>query len=218
MSNLKDKVSPVTAQRVYGKKSVEDRVLERYERLMAAGLELFATQGYANTTIEAICAEARVTTRNFYQAFAGREALLLAVYNRIVEELQAGLLSAMLSEHGSLKEKIHSTTQALVQHYLNDSRRARVGVLEVVGASPAIEQRRREVIHGIAMHLQNLLDALAVQHKIPQRNYHWLAVAVIGGVNELMAEWLMNPSLSLDELTTEIVFAVKALLYGVDIS
>lgn len=207
---------PVSTKRVYAKKNPEQRVIERRERLLEAALQLFATKGYANTTIEALCSEAKVTTRHFYQAFKGREELLLTLYNQLMVELQAGLLSAMQDEHSSLQHKMNQVIQALVKQYLTDTRRAQVGVIEVVGASPVVEKRRREVIHAIAMHLQAFLDQMAAQQKIPRRNYHWLAIAIVGGINELMAEWLMSPSLTLEQLSDEIVFAASTLLQGID--
>ncbi|ONG37754.1 TetR family transcriptional regulator [Alkanindiges hydrocarboniclasticus] len=215
MSNLKDTPAAPVAKRIYAKKDAEVRVQERRERLLNAALELFATQGYSNTTIEALCSEAKVTTRNFYQAFSGREAVLMALYNQMMEELNATLLEAMQAETGSLREKMKQVVQALVNHYLTDTRRAQVGVLEVVGASPAIERRRREVIHGIAVHLELFLHSMAQQQQIPQRNYRWLAIAIVGGMNELMAEWLMNQELSLDQLTEEMLVTVGALLNGI---
>lgn len=215
MSNLKDTPPTPVAKRIYAKKDAEVRVQERRERLLNAALELFAAQGYANTTIEALCSEAKVTTRNFYQAFSGREAVLMALYNQMMEELNATLLEAMQAETGSLREKMKQVVQALVNHYLTDTRRAQVGVLEVVGASPAIERRRREVIHGIAVHLELFLHSMAQQQQIPQRNYRWLAIAIVGGMNELMAEWLMNQELSLDQLTEEMLVTVGALLNGI---
>jgi len=211
LSNLKDEMQPV-AKRVYGKKNAEDRESERRERLLQAALQLFATQGYANTTIEGLCSEAKVTARHFYEVFRGREAVLLALYNQMMEELQAGLLASIMTEHSSLHEKMREIVQALVSLYLTDTRRAKIGVLEVVGVSPAIEHRRREVIHTISMYIQLFLDQLASQNEIPQRNYHWLTVAIVGGMNELMAEWLMNPNLSLEELTEEMIFIAERML------
>ncbi len=211
MSNLKDEMQPV-AKRVYGKKNAEDRESERRERLLQAALQLFATQGYANTTIEGLCSEAKVTARHFYQVFRGREAVLLTLYNQMMEELQAGILSSVMTEHGSVREKMHEIIQALVNLYLTDTRRAQIGVLEVVGVSPTIELRRREVIHTISMYIQLFLDQLAAQNEIPKRNYHWLAVSIVGGMNELMAEWLVNPQLSLEELTEEMMFIAERML------
>lgn len=213
MSNL-DRTIETVNKRVYRKKNPEDRVLERRERLMQAALQLFGTQGYANTTIETLCSEAKVTTRHFYQVFSSREELLLAVYNQITEELQVSLFSAMMAERQGLQEKMQQVIQALVNNYLTDSRRAQIGVLEVVGASAIVEKRRREVIHGIAIHLEQFMDALAAENQLPQRNYHWLAVALVGGINELMAEWLMNQSLSLEQLTDEIFYLINMFMAG----
>ena len=213
MSNL-DRTIETVNKRVYRKKNPEDRVLERRERLMQAALQLFGTQGYANTTIETLCSEAKVTTRHFYQVFSSREELLLAVYNQITEELQVSLFSAMMPERQGLQETMQQVIQALVTNYLTDSRRAQIGVLEVVGASAIVEKRRREVIHGIAIHLEQFMNALAAENQLPQRNYHWLAVALVGGINELMAEWLMNQSLSLEQLTDEIFYLINMFMAG----
>jgi AcrR family transcriptional regulator len=213
LSNL-DRTIETVNKRVYRKKNPEDRVLERRERLMQAALQLFGTQGYANTTIETLCSEAKVTTRHFYQVFSSREELLLAVYNQITEELQVSLFSAMMAERQGLQEKMQQVIHALVNNYLTDSRRAQIGVLEVVGASAIVEKRRREVIHGIAIHLEQFMNALAAENQLPQRNYHWLAVALVGGINELMAEWLMNQSLSLEQLTDEIFYLINMFMAG----
>ena len=216
MSNLKNTIEPI-AKRVYGKKNTEARVLERKERLLKAALELFASLGYANSTIEALCSEAKVTTRHFYQIFPSREALLLALYNQMMEELNEVILIVIQTEHADFHEKMQKIVQALVIHYLSDVRRARVGVLEVVGASPLIEHRRREVIHGIAKHIQVFLQSMAQQENAPQVNYHWLAVAMVGGINEVMAEWLMNPQLSLDELSQKILLIAQILIRGITV-
>lgn len=215
MSNFESQAKS-TAKRVYAKKNAEDRVLERRERLLQAALELFATQGYANTTIEALCSEAKVTTRHFYQVFAGREELLLALYDQIVNELSVGLLTAMLSEHQNLQEKMQQVIQALVSQYLQDKRRAQVGVLEVVGASRSVEQRRREVIHTIAGHMEAFMNAIAAQYQLPKRNYHWMAIAIVDGINELMAEWLVNQTLTLQQLSDEIVAIIHVFMNGID--
>lgn len=214
MSNLKINSQPI-AKRVYGKKDAEARVLERRDRLLSAALELFSNQGYANTTIESLCSEAKVTTRHFYQIFTSREALLLALYNQIIDVLNTALLDAIQAEHSGFQEKIKQIVEALVTHYLTDTRRAQIGVVEVVGASPLIERRRREVIYGIAKQIQLFLQNTPDQKKAAQRNYHWLAIAIVGGINEVMAEWLMNQELDLEQLTQEILFIVETLLRGV---
>ena len=133
-----------TPTRAYGGVAAEQRAEERKARLLAAALELFARQGYARTTIEALCSEAKVTARHFYQLFDSREAILRALYDNIIADLRAGVLKAMSAPKLNLSEQIPLAVSAMVHHYLEDSRHARVGVLEVVGVSPQMEARRRE--------------------------------------------------------------------------
>ncbi len=204
-----------TAKRVYRKTSAEDRIKERHERLMQAALELYAKNGFANTTIEALCSEAKVTTRHFYQLFKGKEELLLELYNQIMDELQNTILQALMLAHNDIEEKARQVVRALITHYLTDTRRAKIGVLEVVGASTKVELRRREVIHNIAKHIELFISMLAQQNMIPQRNYHLIAVGLVGGVNELMAEWLITKQPDLEQLEQDMMFALQTLIRGV---
>ncbi|WP_138519105.1 TetR/AcrR family transcriptional regulator [Limnobacter alexandrii] len=204
-----------TPTRAYGGVAAEQRAEERRERLLAAALELFARQGYSRTTIEALCSEAKVTARHFYQLFDSREAILRALYDNIIADLRAGVLKAMSAPELNLSEQIPLAVSAMVQHYLEDARHARVGVLEVVGVSPQMEARRREAIHDMAGLIEAYLGSLVERGDLPKRNYHLVSVALVGGINELLAEWLMldNPP-DIPELSEEIINILNALIRG----
>lgn len=204
-----------TPTRAYGGVAAEQRAEERKTRLLAAALELFARQGYARTTIEALCTEAKVTARHFYQLFDSREAILRALYDNIIADLRAGVLQAMSAPNLSLSEQIPLGVSAMVQHYLTDSRHARVGVLEVVGVSPQMEARRREAIHDMAGLIEAYLGSLVERGDLPKRNYHLISIALVGGINELLAEWLTleNPP-DIPELSEEIITILNALIRG----
>lgn len=208
-------MSTDTPSRAYRGASPTQRAEERRQRLLAAALELFARQGYARTPIETLCSEARVTARHFYQLFASREALLLALYNDLVDDLRQAVLAAIAVPGLSLDERIPLCVQAMVSHYLADARRARIGVLEVVGVSPAMEARRRAAIHDMAGLIEGYLQDLAARGELPARNYHLLCVAVTGGINELLAEWLTVPSPpDPASLGAEVTELLKTLLRG----
>ena len=201
--------------RAYRGVSPEQRLAERRQRLLDAALELFASQGYAKTPIEMLCAEAKVTARHFYQLFASREALLRALYDDIIRELRDAVLAAVSLPGLPRREQIALAVQALVRHYLEDARRARVGVLEVVGVSAEMERRRREVIHDIARIIEYYVQGLATRGELPVHNYHLLCVALVGGINELLADWLTVPEPpTTTELANEIIYIFDALLRG----
>jgi AcrR family transcriptional regulator len=75
------------AARHYGGQSQEARVQERREKLMRAAAALYGRLGPSGASVTAICAEAGLTPRYFYESFANREALLLAVFRAVCARL-----------------------------------------------------------------------------------------------------------------------------------
>lgn len=201
--------------RAYRGVAPEQRRAERQQRLLAAGLELFARQGYARTTIEQLCSEAKVTARHFYAIYPSREALLTDLYDRILQDLREAALVAIHAPEQSFEEKIPRAMQALITHYLADSRLARVGVLESVGVSAAMEKRRRAAIHDMAGVIEGFVNAMVSRGELPAHNYHLVCVALVGGINELLAEWLtVAEPPSIAQLSHEIIRIFYALIRG----
>ena len=75
--------APRAERRIRGRTLAERRE-ERRDAMLAAGLDLFGTKGYAATTVEEVCRRAYVSSRNFYEEFDNRLSLLVAVGERIV--------------------------------------------------------------------------------------------------------------------------------------
>src|SRR3954471_24120343 len=69
--------------RTYRGVDTEQRRAERRQRLLEAALDEFTTRGYYKTKIADLCARAGVSTRNFYEKFASKEALLLELHAHI---------------------------------------------------------------------------------------------------------------------------------------
>lgn len=78
--------------RPYAGKDLGTRQAERRDKLVAAGITLFGREGFAATSIDAICREAGLTKRYFYEAFDSREALLTAAYLAATRELMNSIL------------------------------------------------------------------------------------------------------------------------------
>lgn len=67
-----------------GGQTVSMRKSDRRERLLEAGTKLFASRGYAGTSVEAITASADVAKGSMYVHFASKEALILALMEKMV--------------------------------------------------------------------------------------------------------------------------------------
>lgn len=204
-----------TTRRGYGGRSAEELHAERRERLLAAAMELFGTQGYHATRIEHICAEAKVTTRHFYEQFSDREALLMAVFDQVMADAATAVLDALARDGMTGMERAHAGLRAFVHLQLNDPRRARISCIEVMGVSRALEDRRREVMQQFAGFIEGQVQQLASQELVPQRSYRALALAFVGGVHELEIDWLLaQPRPSVDTVVDELWLILSTLLAG----
>lgn len=202
-------------RRGYGGRSAEELRQERRERLIATGLDLFASRGYHRTQIELLCTRAKVTTRHFYEEFSSREALLVAVYETVISQTRTAILAALQDPTPAPQQRIASAIRAFVHSYTDDPRYARIACIEVVGVSEDMARRRRTVIHEFAQVVEGYANHLAQTGVLPARNYHLPGVAMIGAVNELMSEWLtVDHPPSIKELTEELLQLFDAVIGG----
>lgn len=81
-------------RRSYGGKDAGTRQAERLDKLVAAAIRLFGRQGFAETSIDALCREAGLTKRYFYEAFSSSEDLLIAAYRKATGEFMQSILAA----------------------------------------------------------------------------------------------------------------------------
>lgn len=179
-------------RRVYGGLSSDERRGERRERLIAAGLRLFGTKGYARTSIGQLCTAARVTARHFYEEFKERETLLFAVYDRIVDEARKAVLRELATAPDDPHARVRAGIGALVHVYLHDPRYVRIACIEVVGVSPTLEKHRRSVIREFAGIIASQAAQLAERGVLEQRDFSMVGTALAGATNELLIEWVLS--------------------------
>ena len=198
--------------RRYGGRSVKERLAERHERLVEAGLALFAVKGYGATSIESICSKAAVTARHFYEQFDSREALLLEVYESVIVRARKAVITALHIAHATPRDRVNAGIEAYVHAVLDDPRHARIAFVEVVGASPKVERRRRRAIHEIAALIESEAQALADQGRVVRRDFSLIAIAMAGACNELVTDAIMRATAP---ATRDIVNALVQLFLAV---
>lgn len=178
--------------RVYGGRSEDERRADRRARLLAAGLELFGTDGWAGTSIERLCSAAGVATRSFYEEYAGREQLLLAVYDDALAGAAQAVLHAVERVADPL-ERTRAGVRAYVGHLTEDPRRAQVVNREVraAGAHPdVLAHRRATVVRFTELVALEVRDRREGDDEDTRRT---LALAITGAVNEVLSDWVSSP-------------------------
>ena len=184
------KKAGTAAGRGYRGRSAEELRAERRERLLNAAFAVVGEEGYARLSIDRVCAAARVTTRHYYEHFQGREALLHGLFERIENELWSIITRALTEPAVELERRHHDAIRSFVRHALSDPRRARILCLESVGVSPQMETRRRRLIRRIAGLIDHNVQQLVAAGVLPPADYYLQGIALVGGIHELLAEWL----------------------------
>ncbi|RJL24514.1 TetR/AcrR family transcriptional regulator [Bailinhaonella thermotolerans] len=180
----------MTTGRPYRGMTAEQRSADRRERLFAAAFELFSANGFSGTTIEKLCAYAKISNRAFYECFANREELMKAVYERCMNDAYT-LVSQRLKEARRVPEDLIETGVATYIGYMTeDERRAKIAHLEVRRAGLPLHDTRRAVVDEFVTLLEDNVGDLLRQRSLP--DLHLLAIGLIGVIQELLIEWAMS--------------------------
>jgi AcrR family transcriptional regulator len=150
-------------QRAYGGVSAGERIAARREKLLDAGLELFGTRGFAATGVKDVCREAGLTDRYFYESFANNEALFLAVFDRLTDDLFAAVAVAVGDAGDNAAGQLRSAISAFVDALVADSRKPRVLFMEAAAAGPDAAAHMRATLRRFA----TLVAATARRHLPP---------------------------------------------------
>ena len=183
----------MTEGRTYRGATLVERRTDRHQRLIAAGLEDIGTIGFDATTVKGVCARAGLTERYFYEHFPDREALLVGVFEHVVEIVLAAAFSAAQAAPPTLDARVRAGLEGFLGALSEDPRRARVQLVEVVGRSPALERRRFEVMHTVASFIESSARELdPMREYLPGSRQHAVVLALVGGTNHLAIEWALG--------------------------
>ncbi|GGM80295.1 TetR family transcriptional regulator [Longimycelium tulufanense] len=181
------------AARTYRGLAPEERRAERRERLLDAAMELFARDGYHATRIERLCTQAGVSTRNFYEEFDNKEAVLLALHNQINTEALAEVDATLADVPDDVIARIEAILTAILRNITADPRKARVAYVEAAGTSPAVEAQHREWVLRWTALIEREAERAVQAGLAPPGDYHTLGIALTGAATELLRQWQAQP-------------------------
>ncbi|MCW2786541.1 MAG: transcriptional regulator, TetR family [Marmoricola sp.] len=178
-----------TARR-YSGQSPDERDAERRRRLLATGRELFGTIGYAGTPIERLCAEAKVSTRHFYQLYDNKEAVFLDVYETITSlSFERAVAALVETADASIAERAPYAFLEYVGPMLEDIRVARIAFIEIMGVSPRIEERRLAYRESLVEVITREGRAAVAKGEARDRDFRFATLALAGAANAIVYDW-----------------------------
>ncbi|MDR5682984.1 MAG: TetR/AcrR family transcriptional regulator [Armatimonadota bacterium] len=158
-------------------------------RILQAARTVFAARGYHGTTMDDVAREAGLSKGALYVHFPGKEDLFVS----LVEDCAAALAERVLAAIGAAEggaNKVAAALRAAVEAFSENESLTRLLLIEAVGLSPALEQKRFALQAALTSLVQRHLDDAASDGDIPQQDTALAAAAWIGAVNEVVVRWL----------------------------
>lgn len=182
--------SSTAAGRRYAGESRAQRDAARRERLLEAALELYARNGYAATTVDGLCTQARISLRSFYELVPDRETLLIMLYEGIIGEMIPRMAVAMRGADSNLQAICDAGVRAAVEAFVEDERLARIVFVEILGVSPEVERYRMQGRGRIADMLVEAARRIPGNEKVSNGVLRWRIIGMIGAFQAILMQWL----------------------------
>lgn len=200
--------------RDYAGQSAAERDAERRARYLATGLELIGTQGVGDLTVRSVIVASGLAPRYFYETIGSIDALQLAVFEEIAQEVADRTASAIGSAGPDLRSRVRAGVQACVEILVADPRKGRVLFTESP-VSAVLARARAEHTRRFAGLFLAYATAQAAEERLalsPAALEAGLAVAqfAVGGMTEVLTATVAGTGPAPDQLVdylTELVLA-----------
>ncbi|MBJ7331599.1 MAG: TetR/AcrR family transcriptional regulator [Solirubrobacteraceae bacterium] len=171
--------------RSYAGRSGEERAAGRRTALLDAAYEIVGEDGWPALSIAALCKQAGLNKRYFYESFTDLDAAMAALVDKVGREVDDASLGAMGSG-GTTEEVLRSGARALVEFMTDDPRRARV-LFEAPPTGAVLDQRvasTRRAISLVAARGRTVFPLAG------RTGFELPASLIVGGTSQAILDWL----------------------------
>jgi TetR/AcrR family transcriptional regulator, fatty acid metabolism regulator protein len=166
------------------------RSQQRHERILDAATRVFSTKGYHGTLVDEIAAEAETSKGGVYFHFPNKQAIFLALLDRLANILRERLEQAVERRADPL-DRAEAALQVVLETFGSHRRLARLFLVEALGAGPEFNARLLDIRREFASFIRVHLDAAVADGQIQPLDTVTLATAWFGAVNEVVTQWAL---------------------------
>lgn len=197
--------------RPYDGKSAESRRRQRRDLIIETGIHLIGRQGFAAVSLNAICAEAGLSKRYFYESFSSVEELLHQAFLRIASELQHQLISCIGAQR-SPGQMITAGFACFFDYIRDHPERGKLLLVE----SLAVAGPRQELLGGgggeLSPWLLQMSSRFTQPDVLPQPVLALLAQGAIGAAIFIGQNWIAT---DYRQPLEELVQGVSEICFGI---
>lgn len=186
--------------------------------------DVAARKGYADATIADIVREAGVSKRTFYENFESKDACFLALYRSASQAALEALRSSLVTDK-PWQAQVEHALSTYFAHLAAGPALVRTLFVEIHQLGPAGMQVRREVMQHMADFMLETVNASTAELSdssatgktatVPQALNRTMALAAVGGINELVLEAIeKGEAAQLQALSSPASEVVRALTHA----
>jgi AcrR family transcriptional regulator len=184
-------------ERIWGGTTLDARQAKRRRSLIAAGFDLLGREGAAAVSVRGVTRAAKLSERYFYESFASRDELLLAVHDEVATQARSVIAEA-ISELGSAEDAGEAFAvdpldaavaglSAFTDFLDEDPRRGRVLLQEAFG-DPLLVKHGVELLPSFAA---LVVEQIGARFDEPDETDAEISgVALAGALTHLYLAWL----------------------------
>src|ERR1700730_3872804 len=166
------------------------RSQQRHERILDAAVRVFSNKGYHGTLVDEIASEAGTSKGGVYFHFPNKQAIFLALLDRLSAMLRERIDAAVASQ-GDPIARADAALEGVLTTFAGHRRLARLFMVEALGAGPEFSVRMIQIRATFADLIRAQLDDAVAVGAIPPLDTATVATAWFGAVNELVTHWAL---------------------------
>src|SRR4051794_35021468 len=139
---------------------------QRYQRILDAATSVFATKGYHGTLVDDIAEEADTSKGGVYFHFPNKQAIFLALLDRLAAILKERVESAVAAQDDPV-DRAEQALKVVFNTFGSHRRLARLFMVEALGAGPEFNARMVQIRGQFADLIRGHLDDAVRAGAIP---------------------------------------------------
>ncbi len=179
--------------------AVEQLRRQRHERILDAALGVFAQKGYQRAAVEEIALASQTSKGGLYFHFPTKQAILLALLDRLAAQLRARIQSAVAAEPDPIT-RVDIALQVVLHTFASHRTFSHLFFVEAQGGDRQVAERMAAIRASFVGLLQEQFEYAVGQGAIPPLDARVASRVWFGALHEVVSDWVLTePSANLED-------------------
>jgi AcrR family transcriptional regulator len=165
------------------------RTADRRGRLLEAAIRLLATEGLSGTTVRAVCSQAGLHSRYFYESFTDMDALLVAVFDQLAARFLGQVTRAADLAGADPRDRLEAAVRTAAEIVRRETALVRILTVEAIG-NERLNRRRMDLLHEIAWMIEQDAYRIYGPPTAGERMGQLSARFLASGLSEVLVAWV----------------------------